>query len=130
MVSSESPTNTDSSFELIGDSPTNESVSLFKLPFINDNSDGWGPNNQPDKYKDLPYQKFSKADKIGKVCFFFNLNWYEHDCWSFVCLRLRSPIGQFLNTWTRRTTSISLNFQWATLVNTLIIMTKMRVNSL
>lgn len=67
MVSTESPTNTDSSFELIGDSPTNESVSIFRLQFINDNSDGWGPNNQPDKYKDLPYQKFSKADKIGKI---------------------------------------------------------------
>ncbi len=70
MVSTESPTNTDSSFELIGDSPTNESVSIFRLQFINDNSDGWGPNNQPDKYKDLPYQKFSKADKIGKVFVF------------------------------------------------------------
>jgi len=74
MVSSPSPTNTDSSFELVGDSPMNESVGIFKLPFINDNSDGWGPNNQPDKYKDLPYQKFSKADKIGKVTFFSILN--------------------------------------------------------
>jgi hypothetical protein len=72
MVSTESPTNTDSSFELIGDSPTNESISTFNLPFINDNSDGWGPNNQPDKYKDLPYQKFSKADKIGKVLIFYD----------------------------------------------------------
>ena len=42
-------------------------ASLFTLSLINDNSDGWGPNNQPEKYKDLPYQKFSKSDRIGKV---------------------------------------------------------------
>lgn len=52
-----------------------ETVRIFSLPFVNDNSDGWGPNNQPEKYKDLPYQKFSKSDRIGKVniafiCFF------------------------------------------------------------
>ena len=41
--------------------------SIFTLSFINDNADGWGPNNQPEKYKDLPYQKFSKSDRIGKV---------------------------------------------------------------
>ena len=50
------------------DSSFGETTNIFKLPFINDNGDGWGPNNQPEKYKDLPYQKFSKADKIGKVC--------------------------------------------------------------
>lgn len=44
-----------------------EGVKIFTLPFINDNADGWGPNNQPEKYKDLPYQKFSKSDRIGKV---------------------------------------------------------------
>ena len=40
---------------------------MFTLPFVNDNADGWGPNNQPEKYKELPYQKFSKSDRIGKV---------------------------------------------------------------
>ncbi len=40
---------------------------IFKLPIVNDNPVGWGPNNQPDKYIDLPYQKFSKSDRIGKV---------------------------------------------------------------
>jgi translation initiation factor 3 subunit D len=44
-----------------------ESVSVFSLPFLNDNPLGWGPNNVPDKYQDLPYQKFSKSDRIGKV---------------------------------------------------------------
>jgi hypothetical protein len=44
-----------------------EFLRIFTLPFVNDNADGWGPNNQPEKYKDLPYQKFSKSDRIGKV---------------------------------------------------------------
>jgi len=44
-----------------------EFVRIFTLPFVNDNADGWGPNNQPEKYKDLPYQKFSKSDRIGKI---------------------------------------------------------------
>ena len=42
-------------------------VGIFTLPFVNDNASGWGPNNLPEKYKDLPYQKFSKSDRIGKV---------------------------------------------------------------
>jgi len=44
-----------------------EFLRIFTLPFVNDNADGWGPNNQPEKYKDLPYQKFSKSDRIGKI---------------------------------------------------------------
>lgn len=44
-----------------------EFVRIFTLLFVNDNADGWGPNNQPEKYKDLPYQKFSKSDRIGKI---------------------------------------------------------------
>lgn len=78
MVSVESPTKHDSSFELIGDSPSaSDSVSIFKLHVINDNSDGWGPNNQPEKYKDLPYQKFSKADKIGKIADWTSIQQYD-----------------------------------------------------
>lgn len=55
------------------DSPSVDGGEIFKvfaLPFVNDNADGWGPNNQPEKYKDLPYQKFSKSDRIGKVKLF------------------------------------------------------------
>ena len=54
----------DSSYEIINH---DEGCINFTLPFINDNVDGWGPNNVPEKYKDLPYQKFSKSDRIGKV---------------------------------------------------------------
>ena len=43
-----------------GSATEQEVVRIFSLPFVNDNSDGWGPNNLPEKYKDLPYQKFSK----------------------------------------------------------------------
>jgi hypothetical protein len=50
-----------------GSATEQEVVRIFSLPFVNDNSDGWGPNNFPEKYKDLPYQKFSKSDRIGKV---------------------------------------------------------------
>ena len=39
----------------------------FTLNLVNDNPLGWGPNNVPEKYQDLPYQKFSKSDRIGKV---------------------------------------------------------------
>ena len=44
-----------------GSATEQEVVRIFSLPFVNDNSDGWGPNNLPEKYKDLPYQKFSKV---------------------------------------------------------------------
>jgi translation initiation factor 3 subunit D len=57
-----SQANNDSSYGESSESPT-----FFSLPFLNENTDGWGPNNAPEKYKDLPYQKFSKSDKIGKV---------------------------------------------------------------
>lgn len=44
--------------------PLGSLLAAFK---INDNIDGWGPNFLPDQFKDLPYQKFSKSDRIGKV---------------------------------------------------------------
>ena len=39
----------------------------FEVPFIQDNPDGWGPSDVPDKFKDMPYQPFSKGDRLGKV---------------------------------------------------------------
>lgn len=55
--------------ESVDDSNNGESINLFTLSFINNNPEGWGPSNQPDQYKDLPYQKFSKSDAIGKVSY-------------------------------------------------------------
>jgi hypothetical protein len=41
----------------------------FDPPVIQDNPSGWGPNSVPEKFKDMPYQPFSKSDRIGKVMF-------------------------------------------------------------
>ena len=39
----------------------------FDPPLIQDNPTGWGPSSLPEKFKDMPYQPFSKSDRIGKV---------------------------------------------------------------
>ena len=41
----------------------------FRLPHIQDNVNGWGPCQVPEKFKDMPYQPFSKSDRLGKVNF-------------------------------------------------------------
>eukprot|EP00126_Sphaerothecum_destruens_P004710 Sdes_comp18344_c0_seq1m8089 len=43
-----------------------ERVSFTPL-IINDNPLGWGPCSVPEQFKDIPYQPFSKSDRIGKV---------------------------------------------------------------
>lgn len=39
----------------------------FQLPEIKENSNGWGPCDLPDAFKGLPFQYFSKGDRIGKI---------------------------------------------------------------
>lgn len=39
----------------------------FIPPEIHDNPDGWGPCDIPRQFKDMPYQPFSKGDRLGKV---------------------------------------------------------------
>jgi len=39
----------------------------FISPVIQDNPTGWGPCQLPEKFKDMPYQPFSKSDRLGKV---------------------------------------------------------------
>jgi hypothetical protein len=39
----------------------------FSLPEIQVNQTGWGPSNIETKFKDMPYQPFSKSDRLGKV---------------------------------------------------------------
>lgn len=46
-----------------------DEVARFKAPEIQHNSTGWGPCDMPDQFKDMPYQPFSKADRLGKVIF-------------------------------------------------------------
>ena len=39
----------------------------FNPPAIQDNPSGWGPNSIPPQFKDMPYQPFSKSDRLGKI---------------------------------------------------------------
>lgn len=39
----------------------------FPPPMIQDNVNGWGPCDMPQQFKDMPYQPFSKGDRLGKV---------------------------------------------------------------
>lgn len=39
----------------------------FQAPAIQNNVEGWGPCELPDQFKDIPYQPFSKGDRLGKV---------------------------------------------------------------
>ncbi|XP_047143474.1 eukaryotic translation initiation factor 3 subunit D isoform X1 [Hydra vulgaris] len=39
----------------------------FAPPIIQDNPNGWGPCSVSTEFKDIPYQPFSKGDRIGKI---------------------------------------------------------------
>ena len=45
----------------------------FIPPEIQENPNGWGPNSVPEQFKDMPYQPFSKSDRIGKVWILFKI---------------------------------------------------------
>lgn len=47
--------------------PKEEVAAHFQAPAIQHNPDGWGPCELPDQFKDIPYQPFSKGDRLGKV---------------------------------------------------------------
>jgi len=49
-------------------------MASFIPPKIQDNPNGWGPNDPPEQFKDLPYAPFSKGDRLGKV-------WTFTFCW-------------------------------------------------
>ncbi|KAF3422366.1 hypothetical protein E2986_11596 [Frieseomelitta varia] len=44
-----------------------EEIAHFQAPAIQHNPDGWGPCELPDQFKDIPYQPFSKGDRLGKI---------------------------------------------------------------
>lgn len=50
---------------------SNEIKEHFIAPAVQNNPDGWGPCELPDQFKDIPYQPFSKSDRIGKVLLSF-----------------------------------------------------------
>lgn len=47
-------------------------MAKFHAPVIQDNPSGWGPCAVPEKFRDMPYQPFSKGDRLGKVCCHFS----------------------------------------------------------
>ncbi|CAL1675908.1 unnamed protein product [Lasius platythorax] len=47
--------------------PKEEVAAHFLAPAIQHNPDGWGPCELPDQFKDIPYQPFSKGDRLGKI---------------------------------------------------------------
>ncbi|KFB36211.1 AGAP002337-PA-like protein [Anopheles sinensis] len=42
-------------------------VATFEVPQLQFNEDGWGPCELPEAFKDIPYQPFSKSDRLGKI---------------------------------------------------------------
>ncbi|XP_004700774.1 eukaryotic translation initiation factor 3 subunit D [Echinops telfairi] len=42
-------------------------MAKFMTPVIQDNPSGWGPCAVPEQFRDMPYQPFSKGDRLGKV---------------------------------------------------------------
>lgn len=39
----------------------------FDMPSLQCNADGWGPCGLSDTFRDMPYQPFSKSDRMGKI---------------------------------------------------------------
>lgn len=83
----------DSSYEIINSDEASEPT--FTLPFVNDNEDGWGPNNLPEKYKDLPYQKFSKSDRIGKIADWTSMNQMDRKNYKYQPQFAVGNVGQY-----------------------------------
>ena len=61
-----------------------EMTARFEYPVIQDNPTGWGPNSIPEKFKDMPYQPFSKADRLGKVMPRCHFNFFQIKTSSFL----------------------------------------------
>lgn len=45
----------------------NDEFVTFVAPVIQDNPFGWGPCEMLDQFRDMPYQPFSKGDRLGKI---------------------------------------------------------------
>ncbi|XP_049853013.1 eukaryotic translation initiation factor 3 subunit D-like [Schistocerca gregaria] len=48
-------------------SSNGEELPHFVPPIVQDNPKGWGPCDLPEQFKDMPYQPFSKGDRLGKI---------------------------------------------------------------
>ena len=45
-------------------------MAKFSVPQVGDNPEGWGPTEEPEHLKNVPYAPFSKSEKLGKVADF------------------------------------------------------------
>lgn len=48
-------------------STTSDGLAHFVMPVLRYNEEGWGPCELPETFKDMPYQPFSKSDRLGKI---------------------------------------------------------------
>uniref|UniRef100_U5EU19 Eukaryotic translation initiation factor 3 subunit D n=1 Tax=Corethrella appendiculata TaxID=1370023 RepID=U5EU19_9DIPT len=44
-----------------------QEYATFDAPLLQFNEEGWGPCELPDAFRDIPYQPFSKSDRLGKI---------------------------------------------------------------
>ncbi len=42
----------------------------FKLPAVEENTDGWGPSSVPPQFEDVPFMPFSKGERLGRIADF------------------------------------------------------------
>ena len=73
-------------------------MAKFVPPIIQDNPDGWGPCTLPEQFKDMPYQPFSKGDRLGKV---LRVNYKEYQHISYIIgflNRLLTGMDQLIRT--------------------------------
>ncbi|XP_053970156.1 eukaryotic translation initiation factor 3 subunit D-1 [Anastrepha obliqua] len=47
---------------------TSQQFPHFEKPIVQFNENGWGPCELPETFRDMPYQPFSKSDRLGKIC--------------------------------------------------------------
>lgn len=47
---------------------SNREYPVFEKPVLQHNEAGWGPCELPEIFRDMPYQPFSKSDRLGKIC--------------------------------------------------------------
>ncbi|XP_067935148.1 eukaryotic translation initiation factor 3 subunit D-like [Watersipora subatra] len=52
-------------------------MAKFVPPKIQDNPDGWGPCQLPTQFEDMPYQPFSKGDRLGKIADWFGNSYQD-----------------------------------------------------
>ena len=67
----------------------------FIPPVIQDNPHGWGPCSIPTEFKDIPYQPFSKGDRIGKVNSWLAIT----TCKKFTLIILVNKTSEFKNAY-------------------------------